>query len=83
VGKSYALMLGFTDGTRQAAGMKNEKIAKDHMQQLSAICPHVVFGYSDDLDKMYRKDMPGFLNLRYNQVQANNTGFETTDLFNS
>lgn len=82
VGKSYALMLGFTDGSIQAAGMKNEKIARDHMQQLSAICPQVVFGYSDDLEKMFRKDMSGFLNLRYNQAQANNTGFETAEELN-
>lgn len=76
VSKSYSLMLCFADGNVQQAGMKNEAIATEHMEKLSQICPQTVFGYSDDLQKMYRKDLNGFLNLRYNQVQANNIGFD-------
>lgn len=76
ISKSYSLMLCFADGSVQQAGMKNEAVALGHMEKLSQICPQTIFGYTDELQKMYRNDLNGFLNLRYNQVQANNIGFD-------
>lgn len=70
VGKSYSLMLGFTDGTRQSVTMKNEAAATHHMDRLSELFPYVICGYSAELDRMFTKDLRGFLNLRYNQNQA-------------
>ena len=70
VGKSYSLMLCFTDGTRYEVTMKNEATAQQHMSRLSEMFPYVVFGYSAELDRMFSKDLPGFLNLRYNQQQT-------------
>lgn len=65
IGKSHLLMLCFTDGTKQAAEVKSEEIAKEHMENLAEICPQTIFGYSDELNKMFSKNLPGFLELRY------------------
>ncbi len=70
VGKSYTLMLGFKDGTRQSVTMKNEAAGKNHMLRLSELFPYVIYGYSAELERMFMKDMNAFLNLRYNQNQA-------------
>lgn len=66
VSKTYSIVLGFADGTKQVVGLKNEAIVEEHIQQLQTLCPKAVFGYSADLDKMFRKDLNQFLNLRYN-----------------
>lgn len=80
VGKSYSLMLGFADGSRQAVSMKKEAIAQEHLQKLMELCPQAVFGYSEELDKMFRKDLPGFLNMKYNaamnEAQQMNSMFD-------
>lgn len=70
VGKTYSLMLCFTDGTRHTVTMKNEASAQQHMERLSGQFPYVIYGYSQELDRMFSKDLAGFLNLRYNQQQA-------------
>ena len=72
VGKTYSLMLCFADGTRQAAAVKKEAMADEHIQKLSELCPHTIFGYSEQLDKMFQKDLNGFLDLKYHKT---NTGF--------
>lgn len=70
VSKTYTLMLGFKDGTRQSVTMKNEAAGKNHMLRLSEMFPHIITGYSAELERMFMKDMNSFLNLRYNQNQA-------------
>lgn len=70
VGKTHSLMLCFTDGTRHEVNMKNEASAQQHMDRLSGQFPYVIYGYSQELDRMFNKDLAGFLNLRYNQQQA-------------
>ena len=66
VSKSYSIVLGFTDGTRQMAGVKKEAMVDEHLQNLQALCPKAIFGYSAELDQMFRKNLPQFLSLRYN-----------------
>ena len=75
VGTTYSLTVAFADGRRQSIEMKNDQVTREHMQKLSEICPQTIFGYSDELDKMFRKDLNGFLNLKYNTAQ-------TSDPFN-
>lgn len=70
VGKTYSLMLCFTDGTRHLVNVKNEAIATQHMERLNQQFPYIICGYSDELDRMFTKNLAGFLNLRYNQQQA-------------
>lgn len=75
VGKSYSLMLAFTDGSRQSVSMKNEECLQKNLQALSELCPQAILGYNNDLDKMFRKEFTKFLSLKYNTVNddANNT----------
>lgn len=61
----HCLVFGFTDGTKQMAEMKNKKVALEHLEALQQLCPKAVFGYSADLDKMFRKNLSEFLNLKY------------------
>lgn len=65
VAKSYALILGFADGTQQMAIVKKEAFADEHLANLEKLCPKTIFGYTEDLNKMYKKDLPKFLSLRY------------------
>lgn len=65
VHKSYALILGFADGTQQMASIKKEAFLDEHLANLQTLCPKAIIGYSDDLARMFKKDLPQFLNLRY------------------
>lgn len=47
VGTSYELMLGFADGSLQAAEMKSEAIAREHLANLEKMCPQAIFGFSN------------------------------------
>jgi len=67
VSKTYALVLCFADGTSQTANMKNEQTTKIHLERLSELCPRAIVGYSDELSRLFNKDLNGFLNLRYNK----------------
>jgi len=66
VSKTYTIVFGFVDGTKQVAVVKNEESADSHIEQLQQLCPYSVFGYTDELDKMFRKDLNQFLNISYN-----------------
>lgn len=68
--KTHNIVFGFTDGTKQQADTKNQKTTEEHLQALQALCPKAVFGYSADLDKMFRKNLDEFLNLRYNASET-------------
>lgn len=65
IAKSYALILGFADGTQQMAMVKKEAFADEHLANLEKLCPKAIFDYSEDLDNMYKKDLTKFLSLRY------------------
>ena len=66
VSKTYSVVLGFADGTRQMARVKKEAMADEHLQNLQNLCPKAILGYSAELDQMFRKNLPQLLNLRYN-----------------
>jgi len=66
VSKTYSIVLGFTDGTRQMARIKKEAMIDEHLQNLQNLCPKAIIGYSAELDQMFRKNLPQFLSLRYN-----------------
>lgn len=78
VGKSYSLMLAFADGSRQSVTMANEECLQKNLQALSELCPQAIFGYSDELDKMFRKEFSKFLSMKYNTVNNDtNSTFDT------
>lgn len=60
----YAVELGFEDGSKQLATVKNAAIAREHIKNITAICPHNISGYKSDLDKVFRKDIQGPLDQR-------------------
>lgn len=65
VAKSYAIVLGFLDGTMQTAAIKKEEMVDAHLQKLQQLCPKAIIGYSADLERMFRKNLNEFLRLRY------------------
>lgn len=74
VGKTYQLMLCFLDGSRRPINMKNEQDVLENLKMLSETCPHTIVGYTDELDKLFRKDMPGFRALKYDAAMADLQG---------
>lgn len=72
VSKDYSVVLGFTDGTIQRADVKNEEIADKHLEKLSKLCPKALFDYSTQLEKMFEKDLSGFLAIKYNVPEQDN-----------
>ena len=66
VSKSYTIVTGFSDGTKQISFVKNEASADAHIEQLQLLCPQAVIGYTDELDQIFRKDLNQFLNISYN-----------------
>ena len=69
VSKSHSVMIAFTDGSRYVYPVKKEAHAEEILAVLSQIAPKAIIGYNDQLEKMFRKDMNGFLNLKYNLPQ--------------
>lgn len=69
----YKIAIGFADGDRQFANAKNEESAKQHIQKLAELCPQAILGYSDELNKMFNKDLNGFLKLRYQAAEEANS----------
>lgn len=64
-GHTYSLMFGFTDGTRKQLDMSNEENVKYNLQAIADRYPHVIVGFSNDLDNLFRKNIQEFLNLKY------------------
>ncbi len=65
VGHSYYLVLGLANGKRYEISMKNENATLQYLQDFTARYPKVIIGYTDDLDKVFRKDLNSFLKLKY------------------
>lgn len=78
--KSSSLTLCFSDGSCQVVDVKSEANAKEHMEKLEALCPQAIFGYTDELGKMFATDLKGFLNLRYNTAHAADSNFNNFKL---
>lgn len=68
VGKSYQLMLCFLDGSRRSINMNSEADVQENLKIIADTCPHTIVGFTDEIDKLFRKDMPGFRALKYDPV---------------
>ena len=64
--RNHSIYFGFTDGTLQAAKMKNKKTATACLEMLQQLCPKAVFGYTPELAQMFRKNRDEFLSIKYN-----------------
>lgn len=69
-GKTYELILGFMDGKKQNLAVKSEQDAIDIMKVLNDRCPHIILGYTDELQRAFSKDMNSFLQIKYQPTMA-------------
>ncbi len=75
---SVSEMRLFTKDKKQLHISLSEKHTQEALKYYVAEQPHMVVGYSSDLEKMYNKDFSAFLNLKYNpamQAASFNDGF--------
>lgn len=70
ISKTNELVICFADGTRHFISMKNETIARIHMNKLTILCPKAIFGYTDELNSLFNRSLTAFLNLRYNKQET-------------
>lgn len=63
---SVSEMRLFTKDKKQLHISLSEKHTQEALKYYVAEQPHMVVGYSADLEKMYNKDFQAFLNLKYN-----------------
>lgn len=75
--RSHYLMVGFADGSLCTIDAKDEKTASAQVDKLAALCPRAITGYAKELEKLFFKDLKGFLDIRYNKVQPANQVQET------
>lgn len=64
-GHTYQLALGFMDGKKQFIPLNSEQEVLDIMRIIADRCPHIVLGYTDELQRSFSKDMNGFLQIKY------------------
>lgn len=69
VGRSYYVALGFTDGKIHEIPVKKEAEATAYVQDIEARMPKVVCGYSDELSKMFRRNLSEFRKLKYDTAE--------------
>lgn len=75
--RSHYLMVGFVNGSLCTIDVKDEKAASAQVEKLAALCPRAITGYAKELEKLFFKDLKGFLDIRYNKVQPANQVQET------
>lgn len=68
VATTYSLNLGMKNGKKYVLGVPSEKKAISAVELLKKRFPWVVVGYSDQLENLYQKNMPEFLELVYNKM---------------
>lgn len=78
VARSYYLMVGFVNGSLCTIDAKDERTASAQVEKLATLCPRAITGYAKELEKMFFKDLKGFLNIRYNKVQPANQAQQTS-----
>lgn len=68
VATTYSLNLGMKNGKKYVLGVPSEKKAISAVELLKKRFPWAVAGYSDQLENLYQKNMPEFLELVYNRM---------------
>lgn len=78
-GTTYSIMY-FVEGQKNAlvVSVPDEATAQAILQKMSTMFPWIVFGYSEELKKLFSKERSQFMELRYNKVEhiAVEPGFE-------
>lgn len=80
-GTTYNVVF-YVDGWKNevTVPVDNENVAKEMLERINAMFPWVIVGYTDELKKLYKKDRPQFLQLRYHTCEhiAAEPGLENT-----
>lgn len=63
---TYEVAINTYDKRGFHISVANEQAVQEILQYINQRMSWVVIGYSDELNKMFKKDYQGFLNLRYN-----------------
>ena len=66
---SNEVVLCFKNGEKQFVHVDNESNATEIIQKLITLCPKCIFGYSDQLDRLYQYPKK-FLELKYSLVES-------------
>lgn len=80
-GVTYSIII-YVNGEKNShtISVSTEAIAQEMLTKIATTLPWVIVGYTDELSKLFKKDRPQFLQLRYNTVEhvAVEPGFENT-----
>ena len=66
IGRTYSAVLGFANGSRQTIAFKNQANADKAITTLTALCPKAIVGYTKELEQSFIKDLPHFLEIKFN-----------------
>ena len=69
--KTYDVRLVFTDGKLQVFNVNKEEEAVQILDKINQLCPNAIIGFSKDLEKMFKKDFQGLMNLKRNVTVRN------------
>ncbi len=79
-GTTYSILIYLADKKTRDISVNSEAVAKEVLQCMEQNIPRAVLGYSEELNRIYRREYDNFLKLRYNNPEYNtidNTGFNT------
>ncbi len=66
-----SLMLNTSNKSLHTIDMRSEDAVGEVIEQYSINNPHIILGYSEELEKCYKKDINSFINLSRQQGAAN------------
>ncbi|MDR0862862.1 MAG: hypothetical protein LBN30_08850 [Oscillospiraceae bacterium] len=62
-GKTYSVMLWFTDKTFENLAARSDKLATEFVETIDADCPGIIAGYSDEINALFNSDLAAFIKL--------------------
>lgn len=77
VGKSYGVVLRTKDGHKYEHAVSNEQAAQNVLAEINRVLPHVIIGYSAELEKAYKKDRASLISLVESHKAELENSFET------
>lgn len=81
-GTTYEILVNDINKKTYNIPVNNEASTISILEYMSEHVSNAVIGYDDELSKMFRKNFTDFLNLRYNQAEANNNLYQDQTLQN-
>lgn len=80
IGKTYTIRLNLSDGKMTQIPCKNRQECELLLEYLSQRLPHVLVGYTDELNRAYQKDREGLIRaVAHRREFGENEGINATD----